>query len=332
MPTPDHRNRPDNRNRNNADNASFDYGPIGNRTPQTPGAQGGGALSNPLFSGDHVLENIAKGNGTLRRGAKGPAVRAVQSYLIACGYDLGSAGADGQWGKMTTAAVKTWQKANGLGNDGVIGKDTLGKMDITDPGSSPAPSPNNQRPGPNEPGGGLPTDFEQMWEGHPHNNADANDENTASSQVNEDQGWDPGQYANTCAVRLSIAFNKMGGDFKITRKKAAQAGLKPQRLPYSRKTGFYYILSAREMWEYCEYWCGKANVEFPSRGYYKDSEDFNRRYDEEIKKAVEGKRGIVAFNKIFGYSGTGHVDMFDGEKLSDAYNWYPSRQVKIWYM
>ena len=330
MPNLDNRPQADNRNRNNTDDRNNADG--GRQATVRPGAAGGGALTNALFSGDHVLENIAKGNGTLRKGSRGPAVRAIQQYLIAAGFDLGRWGADGSWGNATTAAVKSWQKANGLGSDGVIGKNTLGKMDVTDPGSSSAPTPNNQQPGSNEPGGGLPQDFEAMWEAHPHNYQDDPAENYDSGQLQKDQGWDPNQYSNTCASRLSVMFNKLGGNFAITRKKAKQAGLRPERLPYSRKTGWYYILSAREMWEYCEYWCGQAHVEYPKRGYFRDAEDFNKKFDEEVKDQVSGRRGIVAFCKIFGYSGTGHVDIFDGEKLSDANSWYPSQRLKIWYV
>ena len=40
------------------------------------------------------------------------------------GYDLGKYGADGKFGKQTEAAVKAFQKDNGLTADGVIGKKT----------------------------------------------------------------------------------------------------------------------------------------------------------------------------------------------------------------
>ena len=111
-------------------------------TPQPPASPGGGALSHPLFSGDHVLETIAKGGGLLRPGARGPAVRAVQQFLINTGYDLGRWGADAAWGKVTTAAVKDWQTQNHLSSDGVIGPSTLGLMDQqVGGGTTPAPVP-----------------------------------------------------------------------------------------------------------------------------------------------------------------------------------------------
>lgn len=141
MPT--HTNRPDQANANNSaattDNAS---GGGGASTPQPPASPGAGALLNPLFSGDHVLETVAKGGGLLRPGARGPAVRAIQQFLISEGFDLGRWGADGSWGRVTTNAVKAWQKSSGLSSDGVIGPSTLGAMDKTGGGTStPTPTP-----------------------------------------------------------------------------------------------------------------------------------------------------------------------------------------------
>ena len=64
---------------------------------------------------------------SLQRGFKGSeAVRAVQKRLKELGYYNGSA--DGDFGPATEAAVKAFQKANGLKADGKVGKQTLAKM------------------------------------------------------------------------------------------------------------------------------------------------------------------------------------------------------------
>ena len=60
----------------------------------------------------------------LRKGARGEAVREMQEKLIALGYDLGRCGADGIFGRKTLAAVKKFQKANGLKADGICGRIT----------------------------------------------------------------------------------------------------------------------------------------------------------------------------------------------------------------
>jgi len=58
---------------------------------------------------------------TIRKGSKGIDVAYVQAILADLGYDLGSAGVDGDFGRKTEEAVKAFQKANGLNPDGVVG-------------------------------------------------------------------------------------------------------------------------------------------------------------------------------------------------------------------
>ena len=58
---------------------------------------------------------------TLRRGASGQYVTLLQTKLIQMDYDLGSYGADGKYGAKTEAAVKDFQRNNGLNPDGITG-------------------------------------------------------------------------------------------------------------------------------------------------------------------------------------------------------------------
>lgn len=57
----------------------------------------------------------------LKKGDKGEAVKTMQTMLIACGYDCGSTGADGDFGKNTEAALRAFQKDKGLTVDGIYG-------------------------------------------------------------------------------------------------------------------------------------------------------------------------------------------------------------------
>jgi peptidoglycan hydrolase-like protein with peptidoglycan-binding domain len=59
----------------------------------------------------------------LRPGAEGPEVVALQTSLTALGYWLGEA--DGRYAHLTEQAVLAFQKANGLGRDGIAGPQTL---------------------------------------------------------------------------------------------------------------------------------------------------------------------------------------------------------------
>jgi len=67
--------------------------------------------------------------GIYRKGDSGSAVKTLQEKLIKLGYKLPKFGADGQYGDEMIAAVKAFQKDNGLAVDGIIGKDTSTKLD-----------------------------------------------------------------------------------------------------------------------------------------------------------------------------------------------------------
>jgi len=65
-------------------------------------------------------------DGTLELGEGGQAVLALQQRLVDLGYWLGSA--DGHYGQLTRQAVMAFQKAEGLGRDGVAGPATQGRL------------------------------------------------------------------------------------------------------------------------------------------------------------------------------------------------------------
>ena len=67
----------------------------------------------------------------LRSGDAGEDVRAMQSLMIARGYDCGPAGADGDFGPDTYGAVTRFQRERGLEVDGVVGPETWGML-VTD--------------------------------------------------------------------------------------------------------------------------------------------------------------------------------------------------------
>ena len=65
----------------------------------------------------------------LQKGDSGDAVKTMQKMLIACGYSCGSAGADGQFGDNTLAAVKAFQKVAGVTVDGIYGPITKAALE-----------------------------------------------------------------------------------------------------------------------------------------------------------------------------------------------------------
>ena len=66
---------------------------------------------------------------TLRKGSKGDAVRELQTMLLKLGYDLGPCGIDGDFGKATEAAVRSFQSDHRLAVDGVVGKNTWAELE-----------------------------------------------------------------------------------------------------------------------------------------------------------------------------------------------------------
>ena len=67
-----------------------------------------------------------KDDGTLQQGAKGAEVKKIQQRLKELGYY--TYGIDSDYGYRTVAAVKAFQKKNGLTADGVCGESTLKKL------------------------------------------------------------------------------------------------------------------------------------------------------------------------------------------------------------
>jgi peptidoglycan hydrolase-like protein with peptidoglycan-binding domain len=87
-------------------------------------------------------------DGVLELGESGDAVQALQQRLTDLGYWLGSP--DGSYGQLTRQAVMAFQKAEGLGRDGVAGPDTQGRLASA------------QRPTSRAGGNGLEIDLERQ--------------------------------------------------------------------------------------------------------------------------------------------------------------------------
>lgn len=64
----------------------------------------------------------------LAKGDKGDKVRVLQELLLGRGYDLGTYGADGDFGAATWTAVAQFQAASGLTADGIVGENTWRKL------------------------------------------------------------------------------------------------------------------------------------------------------------------------------------------------------------
>lgn len=77
---------------------------------------------------------------TLRQGSSGDDVLALQKQLLALGYNLGSAGADGKYGAATKAAVMSLQSEYALAADGIVGPATWELLDSLQSGGDDEPA------------------------------------------------------------------------------------------------------------------------------------------------------------------------------------------------
>lgn len=82
------------------------------------------ANTEPIKTKEECTVNL----NVLRKGDEGKEVKALQILLIGYGYKCGSAGADGDFGSGTLAAVKKYQKAKGLTADGIVGAKTWASL------------------------------------------------------------------------------------------------------------------------------------------------------------------------------------------------------------
>lgn len=73
--------------------------------------------------------NQFSSSDTLRENSSGNEVQNLQRELIKLGFHLNRYGADGVFGKETEAAVKAFQRSEGIAADGIVGPVTRGRLD-----------------------------------------------------------------------------------------------------------------------------------------------------------------------------------------------------------
>lgn len=87
-----------------------------------------------LFSDAFVSADEAEAATVYKQGSTGQTVKTIQTKLKNWGYYTGTV--DGIFGSKTTAAVKYFQRSNGLTVDGIVGAKTAAAMGITLSGST----------------------------------------------------------------------------------------------------------------------------------------------------------------------------------------------------
>jgi peptidoglycan hydrolase-like protein with peptidoglycan-binding domain len=93
------------------------------------------ALRSGRFAKNARLVQVSNNNPSMRQGEKGEAVAIVQQSLVDLGFAMpittndGRSLADGIFGQETFRVVKLFQTKNGLAADGIVGRNTIAKLD-----------------------------------------------------------------------------------------------------------------------------------------------------------------------------------------------------------
>ncbi|PLS08010.1 peptidoglycan recognition protein family protein [Neobacillus cucumis] len=83
----------------------------------------------PLSTSSKSKPTSTSGPNLLQLGDTGPDVKKLQQYLLKAGEKLPKYGVDGDFGKETEAAVRSFQSRHGLAVDGIVGPKTKAKLE-----------------------------------------------------------------------------------------------------------------------------------------------------------------------------------------------------------
>jgi peptidoglycan hydrolase-like protein with peptidoglycan-binding domain len=86
---------------------------------------------------------VTKPNDSVHLGDTGSGVKQIQTALVAHGYKVAT---DGAFGPQTAAAVKDFQKKNGLTQDGVVGPVTWAKLQAAPTATTVAKTTTTKKP------------------------------------------------------------------------------------------------------------------------------------------------------------------------------------------
>lgn len=138
----------------------------------------------------------------LSNGSSGSDVKKIQTALINAGYNVGSTGADGIYGANTAAAVKKYQKDNGLDVDGIAGDQTLGKLY----GASSSPKQPTQKVQPQKESKAEQKQ-EPKFEYKPYQESDTVKQ--AQALLQQQMSQKPGQYQSQWQTQLDDTLNQI---------------------------------------------------------------------------------------------------------------------------
>jgi hypothetical protein len=112
-------------------------------------------------------------------------------------------------------------------------------------------------------------------------------------------------FANTCAIRVSRAFNYSGAPIKYI----------PPNLTVSGSDGKWYIYRVKELIKFLNRSFGEPDVSVINKPY---------------QDAIRGKKGIIVFEVDGWDDASGHATLWDGNTCSDKCYFPISKKVMLW--
>jgi hypothetical protein len=131
------------------------------------------------------------------------------------------------------------------------------------------------------------------------------------------------EYHNTCAVRLADAITRVVPDFFSDSSAATW--------PDPHPTGRY--VSGRDSAVGVQFQTAPQNRKLPIR-----ANELAAALDLKLgtaqavytKSQIVSQLGIVFFDGIPGYAGSGHISLWDGQGVADRHEYWDSRHIRFW--
>lgn len=176
----------------------------------------------PVSAVSRTTARVATSTPTLKQGSRGAAVTQLQQKLKAKGFNVAT---DGDFGPKTKAAVISFQRANGLSADGVVGPKTWAKLNAAAPKpTAPSSGSPTLKQGAR---GAAVTDLQQRLRAHGQN-------------VSVDGVFGPGTAAGVRAFQRAKGLGVDGvvGPRTWSALRAAPTGAPPPAAGTQRVTGY----------------------------------------------------------------------------------------------
>ena len=167
-------------------------------------------------------------------GSTGSAVNKLQSVLNEHGYDLA---VDGIFGPKTQAAVRDYQKKNGLKLDGIVGKETWGSL-LAQPSYTPSYSPASSGSGSTSSGAamgsasaGTSAALAQLEKGY----TPSGDVEAARSLLESLASLRPADYQSSFAAQLEALYQEISSRPGFSYDPASDAAFQSYAAQYARQ-------------------------------------------------------------------------------------------------